>query len=359
MKKRCLAILLAVAMLFGMAAVPAFAAEGTVLYVSGSGADTNDGTAPQTALASVWTAIDKLPAEGGTVVVCGDLTVTTTQNPQVYTWTAKSGKVSVVGKYGETDYDPTITFAGKKNVIDCASEIEFNNLTLNHTASGATEFYVGPSLTFGDDMTFLHDGGPITLSANGWIDARLGNYSAACEDSRIEVFSGTLSYIQGGNNKQPVTNATIILHSGVELTDLLQCGGTNKNVTNSNVILNGATVSNLYFNGYNTAVMGNVTVSATDSVIGHIADHRTAGAGKITGNVTATFDNCTIGTMDMAVSTIEGTTSLTLKNMPELTLANDLSAWDSLTLEKTILTVDAPYKGPASVTADADSQIYV
>ena len=360
LKKYALILLAVVALTIAAIAVPALATGDSVVYVKAGG--TGNGATPDTAMGDLFEAINALPADGGTVVVCGDLTVTGTDSPHIWTWTAKTGKVTVNGKYNGTDYAPTITFKGAKNVIECVSAIEFDNVTLDHRASGgSTEFYAGPSLTFGNNMTFLNSGAEIVTSANGAITVRLGNFKAACANSRVEIFSGTLSYVQGANNKYPVTNSTIILHPGVKLTDHLQCSGTGKNVGTGNVTVDGADINVLYINGHGVAkVTESMTISVKNSNINQLLYNR-AGSGTPTcAAVDLTLDNTTVGSLcNIDNNLVTGNANLTLKNYTDLTLTNTLSGWDSLTLNNATVLVDAAYAGPATFTADSDSLLIV
>ncbi len=336
----------------------AAAAQGNVIYLSGQVESSGDGLTPEGAVKTLEEALGKMSG-GGTIVVCGDVEVNSPDNPTRYTWTA-TDKITVTGKDGDKDYAPTIRFTGKKTVIDCASEIEFNHLTLNHEATGCTEFYAGPSLTFGENVTFLHEGKDITTSQNGWIAIRLGNYTAACENSAVELFSGKLSYIQGGNNKKPVTNSTVILHPGVELTDFLQCGGTNKNVTGSDVRIDGAKITTLYLNGHGTAQMGTVSVLAENAEIGEILYNRNGSGTPTCGGISLTLDRTVFSSLcNIDDSLVTGTAGLTLKNYDSLTLTKDLSGWDELTLEKSVVHLTAVYAGPAGAVGDADSRLLV
>ena len=360
LKKYALILLAVVALTIAAIAVPALATGDSVVYVKAGG--TGNGATPDAAMGDLFEAIKALPADGGTVVVCGDLTVTGTNTTHLWTWTAKTGKVTVNGKYNGIDYAPTITFKGTKNVIECASAIEFDNVTLDHRATGgSTEFYAGPSLTFGNNMTFLNSGAEIVTSTNGFITVRLGNYNAACVNSRVEIFSGTLSYVQGANNKKPVTNSTIILHPGVKLTDHLQCSGTGKDVGTGNVTVDGADINVLYINGHGVAkVTESMTISVKNSNINQLLYNR-AGSGTPTcAAVDLTLDNTTVGSLcNIDNSLVTGNANLTLKNYTDLTLTNTLSGWDSLTLNNATVLVDAAYAGPATFTADSDSLLIV
>ena len=95
-------------------AIPVLATSADVVYVKGGG--TGNGASPETAMGELFAAIDALPESGGTVVVCGDLTISPTKT-KVWTWTAKTGKVTVTGQYGSTAYNPTIKLACTTNMF--------------------------------------------------------------------------------------------------------------------------------------------------------------------------------------------------------------------------------------------------
>lgn len=363
MKKRVWIILALCVLLVSTLVLTAFADGGTVVYVKDGG--TGDGSSAVNAMGDLFAAIDKLD-NGGTVVVCGDLSISPAANT-VYTWPANSGKVTVTGKYKGVDYTPVIKTSSGKVTVNCTSEILFQHLTINHAGGPSTEFFAGPSLTFGDGMVFQHEGSEIVYYKDGYICVRMGNTNSACADSYFEICSGTISYIQGGNNKYDVTNSQVVVRSGVKITDFIQCGGTKKNVTRSNVTIEGADVNALYLGGYgSSAVTGAVTVNAVNTNINYVYGQRSGSgvivgteSGTISDDLNVTLDNTTVGAMDLSMLSVTDQQNLTLKNQTNLTLNNSLSGWDSLTLENATVLVDTAYAGPAAVTADEDSLLIV
>jgi len=122
--------------------VAASAATETVLYVSDAGTASGTGTA-DSPINSLSVAISKLPDSGGTIVICGDLTIT----EEAPSFPAKTGKVTVTGEYGSNDYNPTIKLACTTSMfLQFQSEIEFNNLTFDRIGTSYAEITTGPKL---------------------------------------------------------------------------------------------------------------------------------------------------------------------------------------------------------------------
>lgn len=317
MKKRGLAILLTVVLLAAVLAVAAAAQTGSVVYVSGAYTGTDsDGTAqkPYTTIEAAYAA---LPDAGGTVVVCGNTTVTYSSEKSA--WPSKTGPVTITSNDGTKNYrdEATLTFhntRGARVFVQFSSATTFENIHMDDTNSKGTgqnvavEFWAGPSLTFGQGVINTIDGGTELTNdySNGRWVVRMGSYSSKI-DSTFTMHSGTLSYIQGGNNQQDVGTSTVYVGKDAVIVDKIQCGATQKSVDTANITIEGAKVNELYLNGYGKsgteAVMGSVTVTATGATISKVADQRSDGtAGSITGTAAASFTNCTIG--DMTFTTI-------------------------------------------------------
>ncbi len=73
LKKYSLIFLIVLAVTIAVFAIPTFAATGNVIYVKDGG--TGNGASPDAPMGDLFAAIDALPADGGTVIVCGDLTI--------------------------------------------------------------------------------------------------------------------------------------------------------------------------------------------------------------------------------------------------------------------------------------------
>ena len=365
MKKKLLIAILVMVAILALMAIPALATD-SVVYVSGTGVNTNSGLTPESPVKDLSTAVGKLP-NGGTIVLVGDVSTSGT-----YTLPAPTngGKITITAEHYGKNYGAALKLGtNSKGIFVGSSEVEFKNLTIRQGYSGAcSEFYTGPSMKFGEGVTFLNSNGSIMVpSTNGDIAIRVGSYTnnATIASARLEMVTGTISYIQGGNNKSHVTDSTIILHEGVKLTNFMQCGGTNRNVGTSHVTINGAQMPALYLNGYGSANMNTkVELTANYANIDAIYDGRPGDAavtGKIKGDVEVTLNGCKVSTIDMdyGIATTEGkTASLTIQDSSlHLSENSTFHDWDSLTLQNSDVYVSGTYAGPASVNVDASSAL--
>jgi len=349
--------------------VAASAATETVLYVSDAGASGNAGTSASAPLKSLSAAISKLPAAGGRIVVCGDLTIT----EEVPSFPAKTGKVTVTGTYGGTNYKPTIKLACTTNMfLQFQSAIEFNNLTFNRTGSGYAEFTTGPSLTIGEGVTFLSngaamkEGGGVMMVRLGYSD-KVTSLDKKCTNAFFRMESGTVNYIQGGNKWNDVGTARIEIVGPATVTDNIQCGGTNFDVDTVELSIQGnAKIPIVYAGGYgkdssHTGTVGTVTIGAGNSAINKLyanrSDYYTIGT-----KLNIVLNNTKIGGFNMGGGSIASAAKvyLTFKNQEFFTTSNILSWVDTLkVLENSTVLVNADYAGPASVAVTSGSTLYL
>ena len=106
-----------------------FAADGNVIYVSDSGKDTAAGTsstAPKKTLASAYSALGK---KGGTVVVCGTLTLS---NSAGFVLPSCDGEVTITSSYnGETFNLAKLVL---KNKTYISGDTVFENISIESPA---------------------------------------------------------------------------------------------------------------------------------------------------------------------------------------------------------------------------------
>lgn len=292
-----------------------------VVYLDGTITTEGDGSAPDQAVKTMKAAYEALGNNGGTVVLCGNVTMSySTQNSE---WPTSDGAVTITGKYGGTDYNATLTILNERNgalYILFKKDTTFENIHIDAQATQnspanearAVEFWAGKKLTFGEGVTTTMDGGKeITQNdangnyyKNGRFCVRVGSYNGEVTNATFVMKSGTISWAQGGNNKNAVTNSTIEIGGSAKIVDFLQVGGTGKNITKSNVTINGATINDLYINGHGAAENGDITITATNATIKNIYGQRANDNGKITGTATVTLNGCTVETIDVSSPTI-------------------------------------------------------
>lgn len=361
MKKYLSASILFLAVFSLLTVVAVAAANGNyndVVYVNGTSGGGN-GSSPDSAVTTIDTAYSLLNNHGGTIVVCGNTTIS-----ESYTFPAKSGTVWITGSYGGVNYEPTITLAGsKKMYLQFQSPVGISHLHFDGTnTAGCIEFFSGPSLTFGDGLSFTHNGGLIDTNPNGRIGVRIGNPASACENATFTMNSGRISYVQGGNNKQSVVNSTINFGGTAELALYLQGGGTNKNVTNSIINISGGTVPTLYANGYGTANLSTSVINLTGGNVGEIKDARPGSTGRVQNSVDinmACATDCVGNVLLSDENTIVGAKRLALMSGRQEELDWDFSKWDNVSVKDcTRVDLTVPYSAPsASLVIDEGSKL--
>ena len=199
------------------ALTPAAAAE-QVLYVCDTGNDKNTGTSASEALKSLNVALIRLGKEGGTIVVCGPLTIGSDVE-----LSASAGKTTITGVYGGTDYvkqnKAGIIFSGN---VYLKSELIFENLALNFHSSGPAIYCQGNSVTFGAGLTCSY----LSSAPAVWGGTYGGRVGVTADsmtyyDYTIRIDSGTWNYVRGGSMRddevQPVGtvgNVTIEINGG-------------------------------------------------------------------------------------------------------------------------------------------------
>ena len=375
MKKKLFAVILVLTALVVLAAIPALAAD-NIVYVSGTGSNTNSGLTPENPVKDLSTAVGLLP-NGGTIVLVGDVStegVSTNGNGYTLPAPANGGKITITGSCYGKDYGAALKIGiNKKGIFEAVSPVEFKNITIRQGYSGAcAEFYTGPSMKFGEGVVFLNAAGKvISDTVNGNIAIRVGAYNSkkagTIASARLEMVTGTISYIQGGNNYTHVTDSTVILHEGVKLIHFLQCGGTNQSVGTAHVTINGARMPALYLNGYGSANMNTkVELTANYADLGAVYDGRPGDApvtGVIKGDVDVTLRGCKLSAIDMdyGIATTEGkTASLTIQDsVLRLSENSTFYDWDALTLHNSDVYVSGAYAGPKTITTDANSVLHL
>ena len=181
------------------------AAAGGVLYVCDAGNDQNTGGSVSTALKTLNAALIRLGEEGGTIVVCGPLTLAADAE-----LSSSAGKTTVTSVYGGVDYadqnGARIIFAGN---VYLSSELVFENLKLYFQKNTPMVFCQGNSVTFGAGLTCSY----ISAAPAIWGGTYCGRSgvtaaSAMYYDYTIRIDSGTWYYVRGGSlrdgEEQPV-----------------------------------------------------------------------------------------------------------------------------------------------------------
>lgn len=352
----------------------------SLVYLSGEVSSSGSGTTPATAVKTLAEAYARLGSDGGTIVLCGNLTET--YNVNFTTYPAKA--VTLTSKYGTEDYtNKVFTLHNAKNsrsALQFTAPTVIEHIHLNETSSSgnAIEFYTGPSLTFGDGVVCTQAGVELVPSSIGFFAVRAGYndkaYSAQAHGGKPATFimkSGTLNFIQGGSNSANVDYSLIRVEGTAKILDMIQGGGTNKNVTDSVIEIAGnASVPVLYFGGYGSAQTGSslVTISGgkvdmiraarSKTVYGDKADS-TGSLGSVTLMIR---DTARVGGIDLntaSITTVTGTQTLSLgDNLPAQTWSMAFgNGWDTIGIgENNMIYLNAKYTaGSANVSIGAGS----
>ena len=179
-------------------------AQGTdVIYVSANGK--GDGKSAENALSSLADACAKLPA-GGTVVICGKLTVNTEIIP------AFDNVITFTSVYGGVDYrqkGAKLSFVGSGALaISLGGDSIFKDIDMEIAAKGSR------TITCNGNKVIMDTGIKCTRTASSyqWIGITVGSFDntlCQCDDTRageLTVNSGSWQLVRGGNRGTRVTS---------------------------------------------------------------------------------------------------------------------------------------------------------
>lgn len=207
-------------------------AENKVVFVSDSGSAANDGSAPDKAVNRLQYAFGMLHESGGTVVVCGDVTLGETKLPP-----AKQ-PITVTGVYDGIDYaktaDAKLLIGGGLSIN---SDVIFTNLTIQATANSQSIYCGFNSVTFGKGLNCTFDASvtvPLTINAGHVpIVAATDQAQVSCRsDCVLTIDSGIWAIVRGGNRRANRTYAVGSIEQDAKLSIIIN-GGEFKHVGTS------------------------------------------------------------------------------------------------------------------------------
>lgn len=192
--------------------------EGGVVYVSDKGNDSAAGTsasAPKKTLASAYS---KLGKKGGTVVICGNLTLS---NSAGVTLPSSNKEIKITSSYGSESFSAAKLII--KNHIYISGDTVFENISIE--APAALRIHCcGNNVTFGDGIKVrLTGSGSYPYIYGGTYGGKSGMDVDGCtfKDYTITVNSGMWSCVRGGNfrddSAQPmgfIGNVKVIVNGG-------------------------------------------------------------------------------------------------------------------------------------------------
>ena len=185
------------------------------VYVTDGGAGRTDGSSPANALDSLDEAIEALASSGGTVVVCGPLTVSSFTEP------THAGDINITSVHGGVDYRNTASAVFALNGNYTASgPVTFDGITV--LTSGATRVFFGNGhpVTFGEGVTCEIDGtgGSSYPYIFGGTNKKSGSIAGASVTVSV-VFSGGLVVFSGG--LVVVSGAFVVVSGGLFISSFI------------------------------------------------------------------------------------------------------------------------------------------
>ena len=212
MNKKILVFLSVLILTFALCPLSVFAANGQTVYVA-DGA-TGDGTSAASPLGTLTDAAAALGGKGGTIVLCGDLTVSAkTTIPE------QSGDLTITAQNGAALLiKQRLQFA--KNTNDNVITID---LPMHVTANFACYMFGGfNNIVFTENVTVEHDGGAnASLSFYGGVQAGEATTNADCITElpySITVNGGTFNHFGGGNMRLGIDNFVGSIAAPISIT---------------------------------------------------------------------------------------------------------------------------------------------
>lgn len=195
----------------GATAVGGFApGSGTVVFVDNAKSDSNNGLTAATAFKTLGKAISTIKASGGTVVISGNVAVSSAWSPS-----ANSGAIVFTSMHDGVDY--RITNGAQMNIganMAFSGDVYFENIRFSITKS--TLYFSGRfhNLGFGDGMQVLNGTGSDAFNyptiVGGWYAPSTLAAASSENNYSVTVKSGTWYSFSGGNFRtqttQPIGN---------------------------------------------------------------------------------------------------------------------------------------------------------
>ena len=216
--KRLTAFFVLAVMLISQFAILAYADEPAVVFISDTGKDTNTGASANQAVKTLAVAYRKL-AKGGTLVVCGPLTVGGSDT----VFPATSGEVLITSLYNGTDYSHKGACLNISGRLYLSSDTEIRDIII-YAAPASMFFCCGNNAVFGKGISVsLNSNGSYPYIFGGTYGGKSGATSAnnSFYDYTVQVDSGTWQTVRGGNyrsgSEQPmgfVGNVRVIINGG-------------------------------------------------------------------------------------------------------------------------------------------------
>lgn len=317
------------------------ASEQKVIYLSGTGSNSNTGLSAASPLAALDAAA-AAAGDGGVIIVCGNVNLGSN-----YTFPAGVNNLTVTSVYNSVSYmsSAALSFSGNLYIN---ADITFENIKI----SGASTPIISckcNNITFGQGIET--SGSIIILGGVNVLSGATAASASFSDDYTITVNSGNWSYIRGGNRRESGTsgigvisgNASIIINGGsftsTSETNGVSAGGMNSHTGSLSLVINGGSIAGSI---YAAARLGTNSTSGIQQYSGSISI--TVNGGSLSGSVLGAVQ-------DTSACSFIGSYTLCIRE-EAMILAKSITA--SGVSGKAL--IKTPEGFPASLISDFDSE---
>lgn len=287
----------------------------TFVYLSDKGDDKNDGQSENSPVRTITQALKTLSDDGGTIIVCGTVTIS---GENASSFPSHTNTVTITSVFDGSDFTNDGAKLVFSNDLFLGGPTVLRQIKLQ-ARSGAAIFCRGNDLTVGEDVNTNTSQKPIAIW--GGTDASRSDASASSMcyyDYTIQIDSGIWSYVRGGSLRSgegqavgTIGDVSIIINGGSftstatakSETGVIAVAGFDALDGNANITVNGGT--------FNCSIMGigrpgyNSTVSNNAYAYGDISitvNGGTFGSGTVIGAVHDTVASELHGNFALTVS---------------------------------------------------------
>lgn len=264
----------------------------TVVYVDGKGSGNKNGLTADNAVATLQAALALLnPAEGGTVVLCGELKIASTTK---FSDCGIIGQVTLTSVYEGIDYRTSgakltwnsnkVKFGGTGNMVLDALVLHMESVDEGSTVAANVSQYLYSS-------AYMHITESVTVTGKGRLKMFIADIGANADlDCEALLEGGEFYQVFVGGNTNPTGNATLTIDKNASVSSNVAMGGNSSNVVNGNSVLNmkGGYVKVIYDISNGGTVTGDVVLNLTGGSITEMRDYNNATGIVINGDVIVT-----------------------------------------------------------------------
>ena len=258
-----------------------------VVYVNSSLETSGDGKTADTAVRTLVEAYDLIKTDGGTIVVCGAMTVDGKLATKMLDHPV-TGEVTITGSYGGTDYGAAITVQNASTIsyLMFGPRTTLEHISFQEEGDGKVSLYSNRSLTLGEGFSCDAAGKKIY---SVYADCPSKDYSQY--DITLTLLSGTYNQVFMGQNHGPVgkiyftQGGTATVLSNVTLGN----GSKDESVGGIDLTMNGGYTKVIYDTPRANGHSGDVTLRLNGGSITEFRDYNKLADGTVNadmGNIT-------------------------------------------------------------------------